>query len=233
MTSLLYHILKTLFPKRCFGCDIIVKEDEDFLCSACFSKIRLHQTLFCPVCRARLAENKRICHKNSGYFLGAAAQYEEGLVKKIIWRLKYEKKPAAAQPLGKILAIYLQSLKLTTKDYLIIPVPLHPKKEHQRGFNQSLLIAKIISKNFNWELSSDCLLKIENTPPQMEIKDWEQRQENIAGSFTVAKPELIAGKNILLIDDVVTSGSTFNESVKILKAAGARKIIAVAVAKAR
>ena len=81
-------------------------------------------------------------------------------------------------------------------------------------------------------LVKNCLLKNKNALPQMEIENREERTKNIADSFFVKNPELIKRKNILLIDDIVTSGSTLREAAKILKSAGAKKIIAITAAKA-
>lgn len=178
-----------------------------------------------------MPDNKKICHKNSEYILGAATAYEE-LIKNLIWQLKYRKKTAAAKPLGEILNQYLERINLSLKNFSLIAIPLHSTKERQRGFNQSFLIAEKAAEKFGVALLQNCLIKIKNTPPQMKIKDWQKRSENIQNSFQIEKPENIRGKNIILIDDVVTSGSTFNEAVRILKLNGAKKIIAIAIAKA-
>lgn len=229
--SLLYHIINILFPKYCFYCGKVINEKDEFLCPNCFSKIPINKTLFCSVCSARLPENKLFCHKNNSYLLGAAVRYEE-IIKKIIWLLKYNKKLIASRPLLKIMLIYLDNLKINFQDFIVLPIPLHPQKQHQRGFNQSQIIAQAISEKFNLQLINNCLIKIKNTSPQMEISDWEKRQVNIADSFQIKQTQFIRNKNILLIDDVTTSGSTFNEAVKTLKASGAKKIIALAIAKA-
>jgi len=233
--SLLYHILNAIFPRLCFGCNKIVKKEDPFLCAECFSKIPIYQTLFCGLCYARMPDNKKICHKNSLYILGSATQYAHP-VKKLIWELKYNKKIAAAKPLKKIVETYLDKLQLISPigqiSPIVIPIPLHPVKERQRGFNQSELIAETVSEKLNLPLVKNCLLKNKNTLPQMELDSREKREKNIVGSFSIKNPNLIVKKNILLIDDIVTSGSTLREAAKILKSAGAKKIIAITAAKA-
>jgi len=114
---------------------------------------------------------------------------------------------------------------------LIIPIPLHPSRERGRGFNQSEAIAEEISKTLGVKLMTGNLIRIKNTKPQPEIKGLEKRQENIAGCFAVKNPELIKGKKIIPIDDVFTSGSTMNEAVKILRKAGAARVIGLVIAK--
>ena len=236
--SLLYHILNAIFPRLCFNCDKIVKKEESFLCAECFAKIPIYSTLFCCLFRARLPENKKICHKNSLYVLGSATKYADP-IKKIIWELKYNKKTAAAKPLKMIMETYLNKLQLIELispigriSPIVIPLPLHPTKERQRGFNQSKLIAETASAKLNLPLVKNCLLKNKNTLPQMELKNLEQRTKNVVNSFFVKNPELIKGKIIVLVDDIVTSGSTLTEAAKTLKSSGAKKIIAITIAKA-
>lgn len=229
--SLLYHILNALFPRLCFNCGNIIKKDGPLLCAQCFSKITIYQTLFCSVCNARLPENKKICHKNSLYILGSITRYADP-VKKLIWKLKYNKKVLAAEPLKKIITAYLDNFNLEIfKNFNIVPIPLHPQKEKERGFNQTLIIAKIIQERINIPILENILIKNKNTLPQMKLKNFKQRTENITDSFIIKNSQNIAGKNILLVDDVTTTGSTLIEASKTLKSAGAKKIIAITIAK--
>jgi ComF family protein len=197
------------------------------------SAIQVFQTLFCPICQARLAENVKICHRDAPYKLAAASRYD-GSVKNLIWKLKYRKKKEALDPLGQILRKYVEALGPLRgwKNSLIVPMPLFYKKERERGFNQSFLIGKILSEALRRPLRADALIKIKDTPPQMKIADWNKRKENVAGSFAVRHSEPIAGRKIILADDIWTSGATMNEAARILKAAGAREILAFVIAKA-
>ena len=114
-----------------------------------------------------------------------------------------------------------------------MPIPLHKNRERERGFNQSEAIAKIIASELNLQLKKDLLVRAKETKIQAELKDWNQRKNNLAGAFQIPQPEGIKGKNIILVDDVYTSGATINEAVKTLKENGAKKIIALVIAKAR
>lgn len=247
MLKVYHKLLDILFPRLCFGCGQAVFQKDALLCGSCFSKIPIYQTLFCAVCHARLPDGKKFCHKDAQYILAAATNYEDP-VKKLIWELKYNKKLAALEPLTKIAEIYFDNLVRPTptpegrgSDFrlfsrnvgvdLILPIPLHPKKERQRGFNQSALIAKAIAEKLKLPLAENLLIKIKNTLPQMAIQDRKQREENIVGTLLVKNPAEIAGKNILVVDDVTTTGSTFREVASVLKSAGAKKIIAFAIAK--
>lgn len=194
--------------------------------------LKLNQTLFCPVCRARLARNVKICHKNSQYKLGAAVSYNDEAVRKMIWQLKYRGRTGNAAVLGKILNTYFENLNLKIKNYVIVPVPLSKTRLRKRGYNQAMLIAKILSESLKFPVVENSLIRVKDTPPQAEVKDWYVRKENIQNCFGVADPALVKNKNIILVDDVFTSGATLNEIARVLKNAGARKILGLVIAKA-
>lgn len=164
--------------------------------------------------------------------MGAATNYDQQAVRQTIWRLKYRNRTGLAKPLADILIKYAAKLDLDWGRFIVIPVPLSQARLRNRGYNQSELIARIFSESFQIELNKTALVRTKNTPPQMEIRDWEARKKNIIGAFGVAKPELIKGKNIILIDDVFTSGATMNEAAHQLKDSGAKQIIGLVVAKA-
>ena len=121
--------------------------------------------------------------------------------------------------------------KFGIKNFIVVPIPLHYRRERQRGFNQSKLLADEISKKFNIQVV-ECLKRIKNNDPQAKLKSNNEREKNISGCFKIINPEMIKNKNILLVDDVFTTGATINEAVKILKENSARRIIAIVVAKA-
>ena len=229
MFSLLYHILEMVFPTRCAGCQKI-SGDGALVCQGCRSKILINQTLFCSVCRARLPDNKKICHKDGRYLLGAATSYD-GTIKNLIWDFKYNNRRKAADFLAELVLEYLNRVGKTEKDFILVPIPLHRKKERKRGYNQSKIIAEKLGAVLELAVS-DALIKLKDTPPQMTIGGMAERKQNIAGSFAVNQPEKISGRNIILVDDVTTSGSTLNEAAMILKSAGAKKIIALTIARA-
>ncbi len=194
--------------------------------------LKIHETLFCAVCRARLPENKKICHKNSPLILGAATTYENEEIRKAIWRLKYRGKTGFSNLLAGIMAIYCKQLGLDLKKYVIVPVPLSKQRHRQRGFNQSLLIAESLAKKIGLPLVTDALERHLHTAPQAEQKDWFDRKKNLIGAFIGGRTESIIGKNVILIDDVCTSGATLQEAAKALKIAGAKKILGLVAAKA-
>lgn len=216
-----------LFPLKCVVCG---KEDvRELLCEKCFAEIRIKETLFCGECRARLAGGKKICHKNFPYVLGMATDYDEPGVRELISGFKFKFWTEAAKPLGKILATYARKLPIKWEKALILPVPLSRQRERERGFNQSRILAEEFAKDIGSQLEFGVLVRVKNSKPQSEL-DFHKRLENVRGVFAVQNREILKGQKIVLIDDVVTSGSTFFEAASILKEAGARGIIAIAVA---
>ena len=142
--------LDILFPPICLNCEnSLIKEEKNHgICDICLSKITIHTALFCEVCRARLPENKKICHKNSQYLLGAATNYDE-IIRKLIHQFKYKQWRKILNPLRIILETYLNNLRLDPaklKNYIIIPIPLHKNRMRERGFNQAELLGKIVSE---------------------------------------------------------------------------------------
>jgi ComF family protein len=163
--------------------------------------------------------------------LGAATSYDNEEIRKIIWRLKYRGRTGNAVCLAILLTDYLKNLGIKLKNYEVIPVPLSKKRERNRGYNQAQMIAKIVAANLGLPLSP-IVSKIKDTPAQAEIKDWDKRKKNLENCFAIANPKLIKDKNFIILDDVFTSGATLNEIARVLKNAGAKRILGLVVAKA-
>lgn len=165
--------------------------------------------------------------------LGSATSYRNDAVQKLIWRFKYEKLQSAAAPLAELLARYLNSLDFNFADFIVVPTPLHHERLEERGFNQAELLADAVAKTLGIPLVSNALLRVKSTPAQAKMRDRKERAENLFGAFAIAPHNTtLRGKNIVLVDDVFTTGATIGEAVKTLKSAGARKIIALTVARA-
>jgi ComF family protein len=223
------------FPPSCVKCgDSIVR---GVLCAPCRQSIDIFDTLFCGTCAARLPEQKKICHKDTPYMLGAAGRYDDDALRALIHALKFQGIAAAAEPLAEILATYTTRLDLDLRDFTVTPVPLSTKRARARGFNQSALIAESFAHALGIPFEEHLLARIQHRKPQSETEDIFERRENVKGCFALAPGaggDAMArqGKKIILIDDVTTSGTTFNEAARVLKAGGAKKILALAVAKA-
>jgi competence protein ComFC len=174
-------LLDALFPPICVSCESFLNSEEkdNAICHLCFSKISIHSTLFCGVCKARLPENKKICHKNAKYLLGAVTNYGD-IVRNLIHQYKYGRWQRVALPLNDLAAKYLQNLNLkTNKSYIVIPIPIHENKKAERGFNQSEIIAEHVAEKLNLPLINDNLIRQKETKSQTEFQDWGQRRDNL------------------------------------------------------
>lgn len=229
-------IFDILFPPICLNCRSALINSGNYICDNCYNSIQINTSLFCPVCRRRWAENKKICF-HASYALAAAGNYDDPILKNLIHYFKYEYFENLASVLKKIIIKYVESLdwrsEFKINNFIVIPLPLHPRREKERGFNQSKLLAESVSRHFNLKLL-DILKRIKNSKPQAQCEN-KKRMENVSNCFQLknsADAEKIKNKNILLIDDVFTSGATANEAIKILKQNHCRKIIVLVLAKA-
>lgn len=241
---MLNFLLDVIFPPLCLTCRKHLTDSESMpLCLKCFNSIDVNSGFSCPACHRRLPQPRPVCHPQEKFVLAAAGSYINPALRETIHGFKYEGMKSALMPLKNLLAAYLKkingSILETIKEGLIIPMPLHPKKERQRGFNQTRELA-VFAENFmmtaagglKFKMVDNVLIKIKNTAPQAEIKNFDQRKINVKDSFGVQNAKSIAGQNVLLVDDVFTSGATAREAVNVLKKAGAKKIVVLVLAKA-
>lgn len=202
--------LNSLFPEKCIGCEKIEKLNKYGFCKECEEKIIFLSDFSPPF-----------------YWI---VRYE-GPVKNAIHKFKYGRKKYYGRKLARMYVDFIRKYKINDFD-VIIPVPLHWKKEFIRGFNQSAILSVYISKELNKPVLLSVLTKIKNTPSQTQLSEKE-RKENVKNCFSVKKSHLIKGKKILLIDDVYTTGATIKEISKILRKAGVRKITVLTLAATR
>jgi len=222
--------LEIFFPKRCVNCGMLA---EHFVCAKCVKNIEKIKTSTCPAC-GKISQFSAFCKncksKNKAQLSGiiTASRYETGPIKEMIHYLKYSGITSLAEALGELIAERLER-ELPRGSLVVVPVPLHRKREFSRGFNQAELIARYISKRLNIS-GGMALSRIKNTPSQVTLPA-DLRRTNLINVFQCEDKEIIAGKTVLLVDDVSTTGSTLNECAKILKENGAKKVFGVVVAK--
>ncbi|MFH1180793.1 MAG: ComF family protein [bacterium] len=202
------------FPKHCFCC----KKEGEYLCQDCQALLDISPA----------HQNYKTAALDDLYY---ALPYQNSIVKNLIRQLKYE--PFAkelAKTLSSLILIHFQLLdnKPDFSNFNLIPLPLEKKRLKWRGFNQAEEIAKPLAEFFRLEILKEAIVKIKKTLPQAELKDDNQRKENIKNAFFSKNPEKIKGRKILLVDDVYTTGATMEEAARILKAAGAQKVVGIA-----
>ena len=176
-----------------------------------------------------------LCQREAPPFMRALAygSYEGGL-RELIHLLKYEQVRSASNVLGRMLAEVIAELQpLFTGPVLVVPVPLHARKLGQRGFNQSEVIARVGLKlmgHGHLSLAPQLMERQRDTLSQIGLTR-NQRRENIRGAFAVTRPEELKGREVLLVDDVLTTGTTASECARILRRAGASKVWVATVAR--
>ncbi len=218
-----------VFPPICVNCKTDIKDQSKFLCQSCFDEIQTLSALYCPECGARLANSESSCHR-SDYVLAPASKFFPP-IPALIHNFKYQELVKISDILSAMLIVCLKNSNIKIDDFIITQIPLYPKKIRKRGFNQSEILAKSVANYFS--LPHKHLLKrTKDNDQQAKQKDYGKRFENIKNCFQSLNAEDIAGKKIILVDDVSTSGATLAEASRILKKYGAVKIIALVVAKA-
>ncbi len=228
MRQLIAAGLDLLFPPSCPSCKQVMERSPQQLCATCYAKLQRIKNPYCSRCGKRLqgGEENHLCgdclqshwlfEKARSFFL-----YEKTIAH-LIHDLKYS---GDLSVLSALSWLSLQSellYDLDEADY-ILPVPLHTSRLRKRGFNQSLLLAKGIFAKKKERIKFDLLSRIVDTIPQTGLTG-KQRRKNLKNAFMVTKPDKIAGKNILLVDDVFTTGSTVQECTKALKQAGCNRV---------
>lgn len=226
-------LLDIFFPPECVACGGRLAHGT--LCTACRIGIAPHRSAFCGACGATLPGLQNICHPRVPYLLGAAGEYGDPPLRALIHALKFEKVRSAAEPLADILAHYCACLPLDLQGAVVVPVPISPQRMRERGFNQSALIARRFAQFFGLPCDEKTLARIRHRGPQSEIADRAARKRNIEGCYAVIRKDgstAAVPRKVLLIDDVTTSGATFTEASHALRQSGAKKIFALAAAKA-
>lgn len=226
-------VLDVLFPPICLSCQnfLFPEEKENKICRKCLDSVFVHSSFFCSICKARRPDDKKICHQEAKYILAAATDYQNDMVRNLIHFLKYNGWSGLIKTIEPSLQKYFENLNYNFSEFIIIPIPLHRERLRERGFNQAELIAEVAVKFLNIPLEKDILKRIKETETQAKLKNSDERKINVQKCFALENPEKIKNKKIILVDDVHTSGATISEAARILKSAGAKKIIAFVFAK--
>jgi ComF family protein len=238
-------LFATLFPTDCRFCGFpLVNISRPPVCRTCLADVRPISGNVCPVCGERVfspyaldAGETRcgLCRRLDPPFVKAVAygSYDGGL-RELIRLLKNEQVKPAAFVLGRMLAEAVSRMESGSTTLMVVAVPLHARKLRQRGFNQSELIGrhavKLGAESGGLVLHSRVLERRRETQSQIGLTP-HQRRENLRGAFAVARPEEIAGREILLIDDVFTTGTTVSECARVLRRAAASKVFVATVAR--
>jgi competence protein ComFC len=235
--ELLEAAASLLYPPACTLCGGKTRAGE-YLCEQCEAKVTRIVAPFCQQCSEPFegaitsAFTCANCAHRSIYFDAAVAAYRgRGVVRQIIHDFKYGRQAHLQHIVARWLCEALDDERLRGRQFdLIVPVPLHPTRQRERGFNQADLLAKLLSAR----ISIPCkpvLERIRYTTPQTAL-DRTERMENLHNAFRLRKNTDVRGLQVLLIDDVLTTGSTLSECARVLKRAGASSVHAAMAARA-
>ncbi|NLC87452.1 MAG: ComF family protein [Clostridiaceae bacterium] len=208
-----------VFPQCCLICG---KLSEDIWCEKCKKEMLKEKKFIIEENK----QNKKCYFESHIYFF----QYKDN-IRKLILDYKFNDKSYLYKIFSEIITKNKKTYRILKKYDIITPVPIHRKRKKQRGYNQSYLIAKEISININTLiLENKILKKTKNNIEQSSLKK-EQRAQNVKNVYVLEKSEKIKNKNIVLFDDIYTTGNTVNEISRILKENGANKILILTIAK--
>jgi ComF family protein len=199
-----------LAPPRCVACDGAVPRLATF-CASCRSTVE------------RPPPEPDVSATAAFVYGGAIAE--------AITRMKYQGRPDIARPLGDLLWRALEPRAGSLRGCVVVPVPLHPGRLAERGFNQSALVARRVAKHLGAPLAAVALARARDTPRQATL-DRHARQNNVAGAFRTRAPGRVRGRTVLLVDDVRTTGATLEACAGALHAAGAFAVVTAVVARA-
>ena len=207
------RLLHLLFPPKCILCRRVLQDQQTDLCGSCRQSVR------------EFTGPKKKYSFIAGW---TALWYYEDAVRESMKQFKFYNHPSYADSYGRLLAMHLMKEDMLDFDILTW-VPVSAKRKWQRGYDQVELIAKAVAKELS-VTAQPTLCKHRHAPPQSGIRDAAARRANIQGAYRALDPSRLQGKRILLLDDIVTTGSTASECARILLTAGAKEVIFAAVA---
>jgi ComF family protein len=176
--------------------------------------------LLCSACRKHLP----------GFdYARSAARYED-VMREALHAFKFRGRRGLAAPLGDLLVEATEGRLPAGVPAVLVPVPLHPRRERERGFNQASLLARRVGLAWGVPVGGDVLVRVVATPSQTEL-DAPARRANVRAAFRLRRPELIAGRHVLLVDDILTTGATLSECARCLREGGAATVGALTVAR--
>jgi ComF family protein len=236
-TDLLDAFVSLFYPATCAGCGIDIRPDQR-ICGRCDAQLIKIVPPFCSKCSEPFSGSTENpfdcanCGRRKLYFdVAVSAFRSRGIVRRIILEFKYGQQAHLRHVVADWLFAAMHDQRVRQRHYdLVVPVPLHPAKERERGFNQAALLAELLAG----KLSIPCrsvLRRLRYTTTQTAF-DRAERMRNLRGAFRLRRSANMRGCRVLLVDDVLTTGSTLSECARVLKRAGAKSVCAITAARA-
>ena len=249
LRRLISGFVDIVYPKRCLACKnkLGVSAVDDLICGDCWGNIKRNMPPFCHSCGRHLEKqnfNRNICahciKKRVHFDRAFSPCVYTGVIKELIREFKYKSKDYLGFPLSKLLIEFIReyNLPMDCLDY-IVPIPLHKTRLLEREFNQAEVLSKHLAREFRKELLPDILWRCRYTKTQTDL-EMEERLLNVKDSFSanpayarsggVNRLKDVKGKNLLIVDDVLTTGATSSEAAQTLKAMGANIVFVLTLA---
>ena len=236
------QLLDIIYPPRCPLCGRFVSSIENRchphqVCESCQKALMPITHPLCTICGmpfTGLSGPDHPCEnclrKMPSYDAMRAPYLYAGPLMNAIQRFKYNSEVHLASPLGGLLSAFARTLLPHPEEFVTVPVPLHTRRLRERGFNQSLLLAKVVASELGTPLDYLSLIRKRDTRSQTGLKRKERRK-NVANAFSVTSATIFKGTRVLLVDDVLTTGYTLKECARTLKRYGALEVICLALAR--
>lgn len=227
-TNWFKSLLDILYPKLCITCENQLQINENQICTSCLLDLPYTDTHKVGIIAL---ENKFVGRVDVAKIFSFVRFSKKSGVQKLLHALKYK----ANEKIGNDIGVYYGKLiKKEVEEYkldYLLPVPIHPKKLKIRGYNQAEVFSKGLSESLEIKTLTDVLLKTRETVSQTK-ENKQERFENIKGSFEIIEAGILKGKNIAIVDDVLTTGATLEEIAQILKNVGVSKVVIITIATA-
>jgi ComF family protein len=231
-------LLDFLFPPLCHVCRRFIPDaGELHICHSCREEMPLVVSPLCTVCGIPFlgAGADHACGDcltdKPAFDIARAALLHEGHARELIHFFKYGNKTHLRRPLALLTAACLTEFVASRSPDVLVPVPLHVRRLRKRGFNQAVLMGELLAREWKIPLARRALKRVRWTEPQISLSAGERR-DNVKGAFAVADLAVVTGKHVLLLDDVLTTGSTVEECSRVLKRAGAAEVTVITAARA-
>ncbi|HOD11763.1 MAG TPA: ComF family protein [Candidatus Omnitrophota bacterium] len=230
--TLMYFLeafLNLIYPPQCWLCHATLAERRQTLCVSCREKIRHNIPPFCARCSRPLEKLSRsICHQCQkrlpDFDQSWAATIYNDAMKELLHQFKYKGKTGLRHFFADLLFVFIERYKVPVQQFdLLVPMPIHSAKYREREFNQTVLLAELLSKHFSLTCCDHNLARVAHGPAQALLSEKE-RWTNVQGAFRIRQPQKIKNKSILIIDDLITTGATASSAAITCRKAGARTV---------
>lgn len=218
-----------IYPRNCISCNNSLYKHEEYICNHCYITLPrsdFHKQENSEIDRVFLGRVPTV--KSGAYYIFE----KSGRVQKLLHSIKYNNNKGLALQLGRWYAQTLKECDEILKADVIVPVPLHPKKQQQRGFNQSEEFAKGLSSELGIPVDATNLFRREFTETQTNKSKYD-RWENVRHKFALKAPDQLSGKSVILVDDVITTGATIEACYDVMKNVSGIKVSVISLAYAK